>query len=120
MPFARLGWLVGFGSSSRHLLWLAGTINLFRKGHERPGREDRLHRETENLAEAKGELEARAVVAPLEIPDRLIVHADAACEVDPGHPPLRPQYGKAVVDLLFPVRHAPTISDYCANTTICS
>src|SRR2546430_2460833 len=43
---------------------------------ERDGREDHLDRDLEVLGDPQRQVQARAVLAPLQVPDRLVVHAE--------------------------------------------
>jgi hypothetical protein len=68
---------------------------------ERLEGENRFNWECEELAEPEGELEAGAVVAPLQIPDRLIVHPNRGGQVLPRQTALGSKNPEPIVNLVY-------------------
>src|SRR6185437_10630959 len=58
------------------------------------------YRDLEVLGDPQREVQARAVLAPLQVPDRLVVHAECVGELPPGDAPLGPEHRDPVVDNL--------------------
>src|SRR5690348_8845764 len=106
-------------ASSRPLLLTRVSVNLLRQRRERLGRKNGLHRQAEYLAEAQSEVQARAVIAALQVADGLVVDAYRPGQVDARDPALGAQDGEPVVDLALSLWHAATISYCCIYTIIC-
>src|SRR6185437_5205832 len=62
------------------------------------GGEDHFYRYLEVLGDAQRQVQARAVLAALEVADRLVVHPERVGQLAPGDPALGPQHGDPVVD----------------------
>ena len=82
-------------------------VQLRRHRRERPPAEDRLDRQAEVLGGPQGEVEARVVLAALEVADRLVVHAQRVGELLAREPALGAQDREPVVeDRLDAIRRA--------------
>jgi hypothetical protein len=65
---------------------------------ERLGGKDHLDRDLEVRGDLQREVQARAVLAALQVANRLVVHAERVGQFAPGDPALGPQHGDPVID----------------------
>src|ERR687894_1781369 len=82
--------------------WVAGRLSrralTAADARKRAGGENDFHRDLEVLGDPQRQVQARAVLAALQVADGLVVDAECVGELGPGDAPLGAEHGDAVVD----------------------